>query len=70
VRPCVVPTDEAISISAECERESESASVIFDGHHKRQIGSHDVITIKKAPYSFRLLVSSVRDYYDIIHEKF
>ncbi|MBU1863570.1 MAG: NAD(+)/NADH kinase [Candidatus Omnitrophica bacterium] len=67
---CVVPAHVTISITARGEGEDEHACVLLDGQEKKTIGSCDTVTVTKAPYSFRLIKSSRREYFDIVNEKF
>ena len=70
VRPVVVPADVQIKVKAESKAKDGCAYVIFDGQNKCEISSRNVVTVRKASYSFHIIQCSKRNYFDVVHEKF
>lgn len=69
-RPCVVPGDVTITVKVWCERDTEHACAIFDGHERRLVASGGIVTVSRASHIFKLIRTTHRNYFDIVSEKF
>ncbi len=68
-RPVVVPSNQEVTITLECEKEADKACIVFDGQLKKEIASHSDIMVKKSSCVFHLFTCSRRSYYNVIDEK-
>jgi len=69
-RPVIIPHGATIEVVVTCEEATDRALVSFDGQEKRIIPSGARITVTESAYTFRVVRSSQRSFYDVIHEKF
>ncbi|HNV85735.1 MAG TPA: NAD(+)/NADH kinase [Candidatus Omnitrophota bacterium] len=69
-RPIVLPTEKEIRLIIHIEKQKGRAALTVDGQTRRIISARDEIRIMKAPFRFKLVVSSHRSYLETLREKF
>jgi NAD+ kinase len=66
-RPIVLP--EEVSVEVILQTENEDVMVTLDGQSGYPLLYRDVVTIKKAAGSIRLILSPDKDYYQVLRQK-
>ena len=67
-RPVVIPSTTPVHITANLEH-NRSAYASFDGQSGLELAHGDVVTIRRAPRTLRVVRSEARDYFAVLREK-
>lgn len=68
-RPIVIPGTSDVRVQPLLKREGDEAFVTFDGQRGERLQSRDVVHIRRAPHTMRLVRASTLSYYQVLRQK-
>jgi len=68
-RPLVIPGASAIEVAPRLDGSKDEVFVTFDGQSGHPVEADDVVTIRRAARTLRLVRASSRSYFDVLRQK-